>query len=305
MDVSIIIVNYNSAEVVQACVDSVLKQIGVEFELIIIDNASSDHSATTLESLQSNTHIQILLNQENIGFGRANNQAFQRCCGRYVFLLNPDAVLLAPDDLQRLVTFMDGNPRCGLAGTRIWKGGAGQENLPVYFYPGEKSLQQKLHALPGKIAWVLGASMIIRREIYESVRGFDEGYFLYAEEADLCLRIRQRGYVIEQCTNVAVRHIGGVSESSAPIEHVQRKKQAGLYLFYKKHYPADEVVRLVRRDRARAMFQLLPLVVQKYCGCLSEPQSRRYHKYRAVYETAKAFLRAEADNKPAVDFNVL
>lgn len=305
MDVSIIIVNYNTAGIIRACVDSVLKQVGVEFEIIIVDNASGDRSTTTLASLQSIATIRVLLNHENIGFGRANNQAFQHSRGRYIFLLNPDAVLLAPNDLQRLIAFMDGNPQCGLAGTRILKDVVGQESLPAHFYPGEKSLQHKMQALPGEIAWVLGASMIIRREVYEAVRGFDNDYFLYAEEADLCLRIRLRGFVIAQCEYVAVRHIGGISESTAPIEHVQRKKQAGLYLFYKKHYPLDEALRLAKRDRARAIFRLLPLMVQKLCANLSELQYRRYYKYRAVYETAKAFLRAQAERNAVADFSVL
>lgn len=299
MDVSVIIVNYNTAAIIRECVNSVLNQVGLSFEIIVVDNASCDDSAAVLSSVQMQCDVDVVLNAENVGFGRANNQAFQRSWGRYIFLLNPDAVLLAPDDLQRLVAFMAAHPRCGLAGTRILKDEVGHESAPARYYPGEKFLHRQLEGLPGDIAWVLGASMIIRREVYVSVQGFDKDYFLYAEEADLCLRIRSRGFAIAQCNEVAVRHIGGISESTAPIEHVQRKKQAGLYLFYKKHYPTKEVVRLVKRDRARALFRLAPLVVQKYCARLSEQQNRRYFKYRAVYETAKAFLRAQADHKAA------
>jgi GT2 family glycosyltransferase len=304
MDVSIIVVNYNTAQIVHECIASVLRQVGIEFEVVVVDNASSDNSAAVLTPLRSDT-IQILLNRENIGFGRANNQAFKHSRGRYIFLLNPDAVLLEPYDLQRLVAFMDENSRCGLSGTRILKEKVGQESYPFMYYPGEKSLQQKLQWLPGNIAWVLGASMIIRREVYVAVHGFDEDYFLYAEEADLCLRIRQRGFIIDQCQHVAVKHIGGISESTAPIEHVQRKKQAALYLFYKKHYLASEIARLVKRDRARALFRLLPLLVQKYCGGLSGRQYPRYHKYKAIYLTARAFLQAQASRNTPPDLNVL
>lgn len=305
MDVSIIIVNYNTAAIVRECINSVLTQVGLSYEIIVIDNASSDESNVVLTSLQIQGDVDVVLNTENVGFGRANNQAFQRSHGRYIFLLNPDAVLLVSDDLQRLVAFMDANPSCGLAGTRILKGDVGHESAPARYYPGEKFLQRPLERLPGDIAWVLGASMIIRREVYASVQGFDEDYFLYAEEADLCLRIRSRGFAIAQYGEVAVRHIGGISERNSPIELVQRKKQAGLYLFYRKHYAAEEIVRLVKRDRARAIFRLIPLVVQKYCAHLSESQCRRYYKYRAIYQTAKAFLRAEDSGNTAVNVSVL
>ncbi|MDB6060249.1 MAG: hypothetical protein JWM78_352 [Verrucomicrobiaceae bacterium] len=305
MDVTVIVVNYNTARVVLDCVRSALNQVSLTLEVIIVDNASTDGSQRALDTLRIHDNVQLLLNRDNVGFGRANNQAYRQSRGRYIFLLNPDAIFKSSTDLLAMVEFMDRSSQCGLAGTRILKNEAGNESKPFHFYPGEKFLRQKLPPMPGDIAWVLGASMIIRREVYEAIKGFDEDYFLYAEEADLCMRIRQLGFSIEQYREVAVRHIGGVSENTVPKEHVHRKKQAALYLFYKKHYPVDEIQRLVKKDRARALLRLLPLILPKVFSRLSEHQLQRYSKYKAVYETAKAFLRAQLDSRIKPDISVL
>src|SRR5579863_6660591 len=103
MECSVIIVNYNTAELVKQCIDSLLKQTGIEFEIIVVDNASHDHSLTVLN--EYGTKIRLLANTENAGFGKANNQGFRLGQGRYLFLLNPDALLQSPTDLRYLISF--------------------------------------------------------------------------------------------------------------------------------------------------------------------------------------------------------
>src|SRR5688572_16305853 len=117
IDVSIIIVNYNTASLIPDCINSILQQQGVQCEIIVVDNASQDNSAEVLQSL-GNPIIPIL-NKDNLGFGKANNQAARQAKGRYVFLLNPDASLQSPDGLRGLIAFMETNPNYGLVGPKI------------------------------------------------------------------------------------------------------------------------------------------------------------------------------------------
>src|SRR3990167_5851563 len=117
IDVSVLIVNYNTADLVRQCILSVLKQRGVQFEIIVVDNCSHDNSVSVLQSLTP--QITLLANVNNLGFGTANNQAFNISKGRYLFMLNPDAVCLNEQDLFLAVQFMDQHPQYGLMCTRI------------------------------------------------------------------------------------------------------------------------------------------------------------------------------------------
>src|SRR5690348_4649460 len=105
MDVSIIIVNYNTADLLIPCLQSILKQTGVDFEIIVIDNASQDNSLAVLNNFAQ--QISVIASPQNLGFGKANNVAVKQSKGRYVFLLNPDTELITSDALKNLTDFMD------------------------------------------------------------------------------------------------------------------------------------------------------------------------------------------------------
>jgi len=287
MDVSIIIVNYNTANILPVCLDSVLQQIGVSYQMIVVDNASQDNSQEVLKTYAARAIL--LLNKDNLGFGRANNQAFHHCQGRYIYLLNPDANLQSPTALQELVAFMDKNPSYGIAGTRIIKAKGG-ETKPLYNYPGQKYNPSIFSQLPGEIAWVLGASMIIRREAYALVNGFDEDYFLYGEETDLCLRVRKQGYAIGYCGDVEVSHIGGASEQRTPTQQLWDKKYRGLYLFYRKHYSPQVVSRLVKRHFLKSSLRLFILNIQKLIFPLKGNSLAKYYRYKSLQEISREFL---------------
>ncbi len=288
MDVSVIIVNYNTADLLTASIDSVLAQEGVSFEIIVIDNASQDESHATM--LAYGSRIKTLLNPRNVGFGSANNIAFQQSRGRYIYLLNPDAVLKQKNALQRVARFMDAHSEYGLAGTRLVKKATGETVLPRNSYPDEKHLTVSLGKLPGDIAWVLGASLMIRREVYETTKGFDESFFLYAEEADFCLRVRQHGYAIGYCDEVSAEHVGGGSERKRDIEVVQRRKQEGLHRFYIKHYSPTDVMRLLKRNKRRALARMFLLSVKGSVWGLSDRQQIRLSVYRAVFQASAEFI---------------
>jgi hypothetical protein len=194
-------------------------------------------------------------NRENVGFGQACNQGAALGRGRLVYLLNPDARLVEVDGLRRLAEAMATHTRWGLAGTRLVSADGRTVSLPARAYPGQRHLQRPLPALPGAIAWVGGASLCVRREVYEALGGFDPGFFLYSEETDFCLRARQAGHEIGYVDEVEVRHVGGASEEGRDAVEIWRRRLAGLHRFWLKHYEQSDVVRLLRRERLRATFQ--------------------------------------------------
>jgi len=287
VDVSVLVVNYNTADTVVDCLRSVLKQRDITYEIIAVDNASDDDSVSTLQAFGN--EINLIANEDNLGFGKANNQAFQRSTGDYIFLLNPDAVLEDDKSLHDLVQFTHQNPQYGIVGANLLDL-AGNETLPRYHYPGQRHADLRIADLPGEIAWLLGASLMIRRDLYQEIGGFDEDYFLYGEEVDLCLRARKKGYALGYAEAVSVKHMGGASERRTPSYQLWCKKQRGLHLFYQKHYSQDDATYLVQRDLTRSGLRLKLLRLKGILVGLSEEAQNKAHRYQAIYDTSKAFL---------------
>ena len=159
MDATVIIVTYNSAETIGACVASVRAQSGLDLEIVVVDNASADGTAEVVRQLGSG--IRLLANQENIGFGRANNQGFAASQGRYVYLLNPDAQLTESNALAELCAALERHPEWGVAGTRLVPADGRPKSMPASTYPGQKRVRRDFSKLPGTIAWVGGAQHVL------------------------------------------------------------------------------------------------------------------------------------------------
>ena len=286
MDISIIIVNYNTAEFVKRCIKTVLKQLDVEFEIITIDNASRDNSSAVLNQFGGN--IKVINNLNNFGFGKANNQGFKVSTGKFIFLLNPDAELQTCHDLRDIVLFMSNNPQYGLVGTRIVNSAGKDETKPKYFYLGEKYIGHPFQHLPGKIAWVIGASMILPRNVYEKIGGFDEKFFLYGEDADLCLRVRKLGYEIGYLEQVKIFHVDGASERKTSPYDLTLKQQEALHIFYKKHYSKMDIQFLVKRNIKLSRYRMFLHKLRLILGI--SPSRSRYDHYRAMYDSSKNFF---------------
>src|SRR6267142_2388381 len=210
MDVSIIIVTYNSAPSIGDCLKSVQEQQDVQREILVIDNASSDETINVVRGSRVNPIL--IENRENIGFGKACNQGFAASQGRHIYLLNPDAQIVRSVGLALLCRALADHPRWGMAATRILSADSKPRPAPETDYPGQSPLDEKFSHLPGRIAWVIGASMIVRREVYAELGGFDPDFFLYGEDIDFGLRLRRCGHEIGLGEEVAVRRIGGASE---------------------------------------------------------------------------------------------
>ena len=146
IDISVLIVNYNTAELVKKCLESLWVQQDVNFEIIVIDNNSHDDSVAVLQ--QFIPRITFVPNQDNKGFGKANNQAFKLSQGRYIFMLNPDAICMSHQDLFHAVQFMDRHTEYGLSGTRILNSNHQLEQTAYKHYPRQKQTRADFSNLP-------------------------------------------------------------------------------------------------------------------------------------------------------------
>jgi hypothetical protein len=248
-DVSVVTVTFDSEREIRGCVDSVLAQRELAVELIVVDNGSRDGTQAVLTEFSD--RIRSILNVRNLGFGQAVNQAARVARGTYLFLLNPDARLPSPTALRELVGFMRAHPEVGLAGNTLVDL-RGREQRSVHEqYSKQRKLRLDFSTLPGRIAWVSGASLMVPREVFDRVGGFDPDYFLYSEDADLCLRIRKAGYSIGFHSGVVTIHSGGASSrdvTSATTEYRMRKSR---YVFYRKHLCGSDVEAIAQLDRRK------------------------------------------------------
>jgi len=263
-DVSIIIVSFNTRDLLRECLQTLIKEAGTLcYEVLVIDNASADGSADMVAVEFPTVHL--IRSTINLGFAAANNLGFAQAQGRYVVLLNSDAFLTA-QALTKAVTFMEVHPNVGMSGARLMgRDGAWQPSARMF--PSllnhlltlsglsTKYAQSKFFGRvdrtwadpvePASVDWVPGAFAIIPRSVLETVGYFDEQFFLYYEEVDLCKRIKMAGYEIWYLPEVIVIHLGG--ESSKTLENVVLSKSGtqvalwqlrSTFLFYRKHYGA-------------------------------------------------------------------
>lgn len=256
LDLSVIIVSYNTADFLGRCLNSIASQTSVTSEVIVVDNCSKDGSTDFLRKVFP--WVELIANDHNFGFSRANNQALKICNGRYVYYLNPDTEV-RPDAFRKMVDFMDSHPDVGLAGTRlVYPDGSLQPSVENR-YPGQRYTKNELKGLKGDIAWVLGASMIARQALIRALKGFDEHFFLYGEDLDLCLRIRRAGWLIGHIPEAEVIHWEGQSERGNLPVAVWEKKIKAEFGFYRKHYSSNAVRAIERSNLLQAYWRIFTL----------------------------------------------
>jgi len=285
IEISVIIVNYNTSDLLCRCLDSIARQTGASSETIVVDNASSDDSLMMIR--EKFPWVRLVPNENNQGFARANNQALNLCTGRHVYFLNPDTEV-KPGAFSQMVKFMQDHTRIGLAGTRlVYPDGSPQSSVERH-YPGQKHLKGAFDSLEGDIAWVLGASMIVRQEIIQELNGFDEEFFLYAEDIDLCLRVRKGGWAVGFIPDAVVVHWCGQSERETPPLCVWEKKIDAEIKFYRKHYPAVAVRAIRRGNILQACWRIVTLKLELLVAGDKEISRRKLEKYQLALETFRA-----------------
>ena len=235
MKLSIIIVSWNVKDILSDCLDSVLRSsVAFPYEIIVVDNAGTDGTADHIK--KKFPAVRLIENSKNQGFARANNQGASLADGQYLLFLNPDTILL-DDTLNKLVDFMDCNPDIAMCGPRIlnsdgtlqksvrnfpsWRGAFYRYTILKYLGL-FKSHFEKWHNRGfdyGKqedVAQLIGAAMLIRRDVFEQTGCFDQRYFMYYEEVDLCRRLTDNGFRIVYYPRVEIVHLGGKSTGQVP-----------------------------------------------------------------------------------------
>ena len=258
---SIIIVNWNTRDLLRACLRSLGETCAdAPHEVIVVDNASSDGSAAMVA--EEFPQARLVANAENVGYAEGNNQGIELAEGEFLWLLNPDTEIL-PNAAERLLRFMQEHTDCGALGCKLL-------NTPTLQHSNTPTLQRSCRTFPtpdviimealglsrlfprhrlfGKyrMTWwdyddvrevdqPMASSLLIRREVVEQVGGMDEAFPIFFNDVDLCYRIKQAGWKIYFTPDAQVIHHGGASTRQVKPQMIRESHQS-LLRFYEKHY---------------------------------------------------------------------
>jgi len=243
-EVSIILVNYNDKPHLQECLLSLEENAqGISFEVIVVDNNSSDGSQEFIEKNYS--QAKLIRNLKNIGFARANNQGIKESKGEFILFLNTDT-LVYPKALEYLLGEMKNDRQVGAAGPTLLRGDNAyqvsfggrvnffQELVQKCFLNSYYKLRLKIGQKKRWVRWLSGACLLTRKEILEDVGFFDENFFIYFEDIDLCFRIRKKGLKLLFLPQARVFHRGGATTLRKKTFSRYEYRKSQLY-FYRKH----------------------------------------------------------------------
>ena len=229
---AVVVVSFEARETLLAGLDALRAHASFPLELVVVDNASTDGSADAVRARHA--EALVIANAENLGFARACNQGWRASRAAHVLFLNPDAEV-TPGAVETLVALLEARPAVGAAGPRtLGSDGTIQVSTGPDLTPLAELRQrglvrgvarrdaralaraEALHAREHEPAWVSGSCLVARRAALEAVGGFDERFFLYEEDADLCRRLRETGWGVVFTPEAEVKHHLGRSMSKAP-----------------------------------------------------------------------------------------
>lgn len=271
MDLSIIILNWNTRDLLRQCLTSILSDPSnsIQSEIIVVDNASSDGSRDMVKS--EFPQISLRVSKSNVGFGAGNNSALPVAKGRYILFLNSDTVV-HPGALSMLVAYADSRDDLGVVGAKLINADGSLQyscrhfpNLATGFFrntplgrlfPTNKFNADYLmsswdHAEPREVDWVSGAALMLRASLIPEVAGFDEDYYMYCEDVDLCWRVGQTvrdgkngdTWKVGYYPDSVITHYIGKSSDKAPTRMTYEFHRSQ-YLFYRKHFKSNTPILL-------------------------------------------------------------
>ena len=225
MDISIIIVNWNTRDLLRKCLESVEMTVrDLSYEIIVVDNASGDGSVEMLR--QDFPRVKLIVNEENLGFGKANNQALRVITGRYALLLNSDAVL-TENAASELFACLENHHEASMACGQLLNADGSRQNsiaafpslltlmtntsLLEYLFPKQFPSKRYSHSGPVEIDSGIGACLMVRRTAMDAVGLFDEGYFFFFEETDWAYQMRRAGWKVLHVPTAFIYHLQGQS----------------------------------------------------------------------------------------------
>lgn len=253
LDLSFVVVSWNAKQYLVECLKSIeTEAASFRYEIIVVDNGSSDG---TIENLQANFPGVILIcNGENLGFAKANNIGINKCKGKYICLINSDVKLLQ-ECICSMVQYINAHPSIGILGPRIFNSDHTKQNsckyfptllseffravaLDAIFKNTRFNVVFKPHSSPDVITSVdvlSGCFWMVRKEAFDEAGLFDERFFIYAEDKDLCKRFKEKGWKIVYNPNAQAIHYGGASSANAPIRFYIEMQLANLQ-YWEKHF---------------------------------------------------------------------
>jgi len=251
MQLSVIILNYNVRYFLEQCVLSVQKALeNIDGEIIVIDNDSSDDSCAMMKELFPN--IKLIENKENLGFPRGNNIGVAQASGEFICILNPDTVV-AEDTFVKTLDTKNWQPNTGIVGCKLIDGTGkflpeSKRGIPTPWVAftkifglykvsnlfGKYYAQHLTENQSGKVEILVGAFMVMKRELYNEIGGFDESCFMYSDDIDLSYMALQKGKSNYYFHETTVVHYKG--ESTVRDEKYMKRFQEAMNFFYSKHF---------------------------------------------------------------------
>ncbi len=274
LDLTISIVNYNTRDLLKDCLNSVYQNIrGIKFEVIVIDNNSTDDSPGMIG--REFPQVTLIQNKENVGFATANNQALSRSEGKFSLLLNSDTKVL-PDSIEKMVEFMNSHVGVGVVGceqirpdgsiqptinialnmwTNLWLiflrffqvkrlvSNSRQASFIINHFGGGlgKTINSYLNHYsdkkePYRVDWVSGVCLLARKKAVDEVGFLDENFFMYSEDVDWCLRMKQKGWKIYFLPGNKIIHYIKQSSNKGEFDDFSPQRFKSIFYFFKKHY---------------------------------------------------------------------
>lgn len=256
MKLSIILVNWNTERLTKQTLESVYEETkSIDFEVIVVDNNSTrDNSVEMIK--KEFPQVILIENKDNLGFGKANNQGMKIAKGEYFFLLNTDTIVL-DGAINRLVNYLDEKKDVMRVGPKLLNEDrtfqhACRRNLPTpansffhlfglvkIFKKSKRVNEYKQYSVDSNktevVEAISGAAMMFRREIFDTIGGFDEDFFLYGEDLDFCKRIYDKGWKTMYVHDAEIVHLGGASTGKRRTKSLVNFYDS-MWIYYKKHY---------------------------------------------------------------------
>ncbi|MGM9994014.1 MAG: glycosyltransferase family 2 protein [Candidatus Avigastranaerophilus sp.] len=250
MDVSVILVSYNTLDLTRNCLKSLYEKTnGVNFEIFVVDNNSKDGSPEMVE--REFPDVKLIRNSENKGFGAANNIAIRKSSAKYILCLNTDTVLTG-NSIKQFFDYMEQNPDAGAMGGQLTDIN-GNPLSSVGFFAGTKRLLFSLFGLRyifpkyyeekfalvkavnydsiTEVDSISGADLFLRKSLIDKIGAFDEQFFMYFEETDLCYRVHKAGYKVIYFPQSRIIHLEGRSFSPSKMQY----HRSSMLKYYKKN----------------------------------------------------------------------
>jgi N-acetylglucosaminyl-diphospho-decaprenol L-rhamnosyltransferase len=305
VDLSIITVSWNVADLLTACLESITARTGdLRLQVIVVDSASTDGTPALVR--KRFPQIKLLACEENVGFTRGNNLGLEQAEGRYILLLNPDTVVIG-DALAQMAAYLDANSDVGVIGPHTLNSDGTTQStrrrFPTVLLAFFESTWLQPYAPKGlldrfyvrdapddaviDVDWVQGSALMLRREVYATIGGLDEGYVMFSEELDWCRRARDAGWRVVYLGTAQIIHHGGKSTDQVTARkhiHFQESK-----LRYFRKYHGRAIAHILRFHLlGNYLFQL---GLEALKGLLGSQHQLRRERIRAYWQVIRSGLK--------------